>query len=162
MSVLDWTEQMEEATRQWTDVQSKLWAGWGQAAQQATTKAQAKAVWQQMIDQWKNMVYRVLEIQVETARLWSQNIATTDSPEGAAQWAAQMYQMTKQWSDFQKQMWDSWFDTMEKIDPSHAPGAMDLNNQPMMKLWNEMAQQAQAMQQEWLKSWSMWQPTKKG
>jgi hypothetical protein len=31
-----------------------------------------------------------------------------------------------------------------------------------MKLWNEMSQQATTMQQEWMKSWSMWQPTKKG
>lgn len=162
MTVTDWSEQMEEATRQWTDVQTKLWSSWGQAAQQASTKAQAKAVWQQMIDQWKNMVHRVLEMQVETARLWAENISNSEALEGVAQWADQSYQMTKQWAVFQKQMWDSWFEMMEKVDPSQMPGAMDFNNQPMMKLWNEMTQQAQTMQQEWVKSWSMWQPTKKG
>lgn len=162
MATMDWTQQMEEAARQWSDAQTKLWTSWGQAAQQATTKAQAKAVWQQMIDQWKNLVYRMLEMQVETARLWSENVSDGENWEGIGQWADQSYQMTKQWSTLQKQVWASWFDLLEKVDPAQVPNMMDLNNQPMMKLWNEMSQQASAMQQEWMKTWSMWQPTKKG
>ena len=162
MTTMDRTKQMEEATKQWSDVQTKLWTGWGQAAQQATTQAQAKAVWQQMIDQWKNAVYRMLEMQVETARLWSENVAESESLAGVAQWADQSYQMTKQWSTMQKQLWNSWFDLLEKVDPAQMSPAMDFNQQPMMKLWNEMSQQATAMQQEWVKGWSMWQPAKKG
>jgi hypothetical protein len=162
MATMDWTQQMEEATKQWTDVQTKLWSGWGQAAQQATTQAQAKAVWQQMIDQWKNAVHRMLEMQVETARLWAENVGQSESLEGVAQWADQSYQMTKQWGTLQKQMWNSWFELLEQVDPAQMPAAMEFNQQPMMKLWNEMSQQATTMQQEWMKSWSMWQPTKKG
>ncbi len=162
MATMDWTQQMEEATKEWNDMQNNLWSSWGQAAQQATTQAQAKAVWQQMIDQWKNMVFRMLEMQVETARLWSENVAKSESLAGVAQWADQSYQMTKQWSTLQRQIWSSWFEMLEKVDPSQMPAAMDFNQQPMMKLWNEMSQQAATMQQEWMKSWSMWQPGKKG
>ncbi len=162
MATMDWTQQMEEATKQWSDVQGKLWSSWGQAAQQATTQAQAKAVWQQMIDQWKNAVFRMLEMQVETARLWSENVAQSEALEGVGQWADQSYQMTKQWGTLQKQMWSSWFEMLEKVDPAQMPAAMEFNQQPMMKLWNEMSQQATTMQQEWMKSWSVWQPSKKG
>jgi hypothetical protein len=59
-------------------------------------------------------------------------------------------------------MWNSWFELLEQVDPAQMPAAMEFNQQPMMKLWNEMSQQATTMQQEWMKSWSMWQPTKKG
>jgi len=162
MAPMDWTEQMENATKEWNDVQSKLWSSWGQAAQQATTQAQAKAVWQQMIDQWKNAVYRMLEMQVDTARLWSENVAQSESLDGVAQWADQSYQMTKQWGALQKQLWSSWFDMLEKVDPAQIPSATEFNQQPMMKLWNEMSQQATTMQQEWMKGWTMWQPSKKG
>ncbi|MEZ4675616.1 MAG: hypothetical protein R2932_15400 [Caldilineaceae bacterium] len=53
MATVDWTQQLEEATKQWTEVQTQLWSSWGEAAQKASSQAQAKAVWQQMIDQWK-------------------------------------------------------------------------------------------------------------
>lgn len=162
MATMDWTEQMEAVTKQWTDTQKQLWSSWGAAAQQATTTAQTKAVWQQMLDAWKNSVYRMLEMQEETARLWAESVASTESLEGIAQWADQSYQMTKQWSTVQKQLWDGWFQMMEKVDPTQLPGGMDMSNQPMMKLWNDTVQQAGKMQQDWINTWTGWQPTKKG
>ena len=162
MTTVDWTQQMEEVTKQWTEVQTQLWSSWGEAAQKASSQAQAKAVWQQMIDQWKNLVHRMLEMQVETARLWSENVSDSDMFEGMTQWSTHSYQMTKQWSMMQKQLWDGWFQMLEKMDPTMMPDVKDLNNQPFMKLWNDMTQQATAMQQEWMNAWTAWQPGKKG
>ncbi len=162
MATMDWTEQMETVTKQWTDVQKQLWTSWGVAAQQATTKAQAKAVWQQMIDQWRNAVYRMLEMQVETTRLWSESVADADALEGMAQWAEQSYRMTEQWSKVQKQLWSNWFQLLEQVDPGQLPSSLEANNHPMMQFWNDMTQQASTMQQEWIKSWTAWQPSKKG
>lgn len=162
MATVDWTQQLEEATKQWTEVQTQLWSSWGEAAQKASSQAQAKAVWQQMIDQWKNVVHRMLEMQVETARLWSENVAESELLEGMAQWTNQSYQMTQQWSAVQKQLWDNWFQMLEKVDPTKLPNATELNNQPVIKLWNDMSQQAATMQQEWMNAWTMWQPGKKG
>ena len=159
MATTDWTQQMEEATQQWTEMQRKLWSSWGETAKQATTKVQAKAMWQQTLDMWRNSIHRMLEMQVETARLLSENVNDSKSLEGVAQWADQSYEMTKQWSAVQKQMWDSWFQMVEKIDPTQLNNVMDLDNQPVMKFWKDMSQQASSMQQEWMKAWSVWPPT---
>lgn len=169
MTTVDWTEQMEAVTKQWTDTQRQLWSSWSAAAQQATTTAQTKAAWQQMVDLWKNSVHRMLEMQVDTARLWSESVAESDALEGVAQWAEQSYEMTKQWSAMQKQLWDGWFQILEKMEPTHFSNVMgsnpigsskDLNSQPMMKLWSDMMQQAGSMQQEWVKSWTSWPSSK--
>jgi hypothetical protein len=39
-------------------------------------------------------------------------------------------------------------------------GAPGMDMQPMIKLWQEIAQQARNAQQQWLKAWSAWQPAK--
>jgi hypothetical protein len=41
---MEWTQQMEEMGKQWTDMQKKLWLNWNEAAKQASTTVQAKAV----------------------------------------------------------------------------------------------------------------------
>lgn len=161
MATTDWTQQMEEATRQWTDMQRKLWSTWGETAKQATTKVQTKAMWQQMLDMWRNAVHRMLDMQVETARLWAENVNNSETLEGVAQWADQSYEMTKQWSIVQKQMWDSWFQMVEKIDPTQMNSMLEMENQPVMKFWKDMSQQATAMQQDWMKVWTAWQPTQR-
>lgn len=156
---MDWTQQMEDMGKQWTDVQKKLWMGWNEAAKQATTTVQAKAMWQQMLDTWKNAVYRMLDMQVESARLWSESVAAGETMESTVQWAQQFYQMTKQSSTVQKQLWDGWFQMVEKLDPTQIQNMMDMTNQPM-NMWKEMSQQAMTMQKEWMKNWSAWQPGK--
>jgi hypothetical protein len=156
---MDWTQQMEEMGKQWTDVQKKLWLNWSEAAQQASTNVQAKAMWQQMLDTWKNAVYRMLDLQVESARLWSESVAASETMESTVQWAEQFYRMTKQSSTVQKQLWDGWFQMAERLDPMQMQNMMDMSAQPL-NLWKEMSQQAMTMQKEWMKTWSAWQPGK--
>ena len=112
-----------------------------------------------MLDSWKNALYRMFDMQVESARLWSESIAAGETPEVTVQWAEQFYQMTKQSSAVQKQMWEGWFQMMEKFDPMQMQKMMEMGQQPM-NFWKDMTQQAQTMQQEWMKNWSAWQPGK--
>jgi len=158
---MNWTQQMDEMSKQWNDVQKKLWTSWQEAAQQASPQGQAKAMWQQMFTTWKNM----LDMQVESVRLWSESVVTGGAPDATVQWAEQFYQMTKQSSNVQKQLWDSWFSMVDQVDLAampNMPNMMNMNSQPMVKLWQEMAQQTTKMQQEWLKNVNAWQPGKKG
>ena len=156
---MEWTQQIEEMSKQWADTQKKLWFNWNEAAKQASTTVQTKAVWQQMLDMWKNAVYRMLDMQVESARLWSESVADNEAMASSVQWAKQFYQMTKQTSAVQKQLWDSWFQMAEKLDPTQMQTMLEMSSQPM-NLWKEMSQQAVNMQNEWMKNWSAWQPGK--
>lgn len=156
---MEWTQQIEEMSKQWADTQQKLWLNWNEVAKQASTNVQTKAVWQQMLDTWKNAVYRMLDMQVESARLWSESVADNEAMASSVQWAKQFYQMTKQTSTVQKQLWDGWFQMAEKLDPAQMQNMMEMSSQPM-NLWKEMSQQAVNMQNEWMKNWSAWQPGK--
>lgn len=157
--MMEWTQQMDEMGKQWADMQKKLWLNWNEVAKQASANVQTKAVWQQMLDAWKNAVYRVLDMQVESARLWSESVANNEAMANNVQWAKQFYQMTKQATAVQKQLWDGWFQMAEKLDPMQLQNMMEMSSQPM-NLWKEMSQQAMNMQKEWMKNWTAWQPGK--
>ena len=156
---MEWTQQVEDMGQQWVDMQKKLWLNWNDVAKQASTNVQTKAVWQQMLDTWKNAVYRMLDMQVESARLWSESVAENEAMASSVQWAQQFYQMTKQASTVQKQVWDGWFQMAEKLDPMQIQSMMEMSSQPM-NFWKEMSQQAINMQKDWMKNWSAWQPGK--
>jgi hypothetical protein len=158
---MDWAQQMEQMTKQWTDAQKLFWSSWANGAQRGNA-SQAKAMWQQMLDTWQTSVHQMLDAQAEGVRLWSESVAKSGGPEATSQWAVQLYQMTRQWTGSQKLMWDGWFQVVSNFDPNQATATPGLDMQPMMKLWQDMAQQAMDTQRQWLKALSSGQPDKKG
>lgn len=153
---MDWAQQMEQMTKQWTDTQKMFWSNWANGAGQSSAP-QTRAMPQQMLDAWQTSVHQMLDGQAEGVRLWAEGIASSGAPEATRQWANQLYQMTRQWTSNQKLMWDGWFQMVSKFDPGQAASTPSLDMQPMLKLWQEMAQQTMNAQQQWMKTWSSWQ-----
>lgn len=158
---MDWTQQMEQMTKQWMDAQKVFWNGWAENARRSAA-APTTLMWQQMLAAWQTSVRQMLDAQVEGIRLWTEGVAGSGAPEHVQQWADQLYQMTKQWTSSQKQMWDGWFLVMEKLDPPGSTSVPGMDMQALIKQWQELGQQAMNDQQQWLKTWSAWQPGKKG
>lgn len=154
--MINWTQQMEEMTKQWSAAQKLLWANWADAVKQ-NNQAQANALWQQIMDAWQSSVKQMLEMQGEGMRLWVESLKHSDLPEPMSQWAEQLHQMTKQWTGSQQQLWEQWFQFVEKLDPTQSM-SQTTSAQPMFKLWQDMTQQAFTAQQQWLQNWNVWQP----
>jgi hypothetical protein len=67
---MDWMQQMEQMTNQWMEAQKTFWSSWANGAQR-NNAAQAKALWQQMLEVWQASVQQMLDAQLEGVRLWS-------------------------------------------------------------------------------------------
>jgi hypothetical protein len=158
--MMDWTQQMDQMTKQWTEAQKQLWSNWAEATKRGNG-TQAKALWQQILASWRTSVHQMLDMQGEGLHAWSESVGSTDLPEPINQWTEQLRQMSKQWTGTQKQLWDNWFQMIEKLEPMASGVGPTLETQPMMKMWQEMTQQALSVQQQWMKNWGSWQPNKR-
>lgn len=154
--MINWAQQMDEMTKQWSAAQKLLWASWADAVKQ-NNHAQANVLWQQIMAGWQSAVQQMLAMQGEGMRLWVESLKHSDLPEPMSQWAEQLYQMTKQWTGSQQQVWEQWFQFVEKLDPTQSMNQA-ASAPPMFKLWQEMTQQAFTAQQQWLQNWNAWQP----
>jgi hypothetical protein len=62
----------------------------------------------------------------------------------------QFKEMTERWAQFQKELWQSWFETIRKFDP----GAGNETPQAALKLWQETLQKTMDNQLAWMRSWT--------
>jgi hypothetical protein len=155
--MINWTQQMDEMGKQWSAAQKMLWASWAEAVRQ-NNQAQAQVLWQQILDAWQGSVKQMLDMQGEGMRLWVETLKHNDLPAPMQQWAEQLYQMSKQWTGSQQQLWAQWFQFVAKLDPTMPSLNQSVTTPPMFKLWEEMTQQAFSAQQQWMQNWTAWQP----
>lgn len=151
----DWMKQAQDMVKQWTDTQQKMWDNWV-GTMQGVGLNPSSDTWQKSLDTWSDSVKKALDSQVAWAQFWADNMsANAGSSQQISDWSKQFVDMTKQWSDTQGQLWDNWFETLKKSDPS----AMAKNWNPeemqkMVQVWQEYAQKAMEAQMEMARMWT--------
>lgn len=151
--MMDWTKQAEEMAKSWTDAQKKMWDNWLGAMQQE--KSQAADVWAKTVGAWEETAKNTLNAQTEWTRMWANNLkAIEGAPKEVAEWAAQAEEMSKQWSETQKKLWDSWFAMVKKVEPVKMSGDWSEESQKMFKAWQESTQKMMETQTEWVRHWT--------
>ncbi len=147
---MDWTKQAEEMLKTWTTSQQSMWDSWLKTIQGVGT-TQTTETWEKSIETWKDSVQRALEAQNSWTKFWAESVvASSGSNKQTSDWSNQMVEMTKKWTDTQAQLWNSWFETIKKADPSAM--AQNWNAEEMQKIvgsWQEAAQKAMEAQMEW-------------
>ena len=151
---MDWTKQTQEMFKTWTDVQRKTWEGWLDTVK-GFDASQPSQVWAETVDAWQKTVKNTLAAQVEGSRIWAESVTSAkDAPKESAEWAKQVQDMTKRWTEMQQQMWDNWFDVMKKSDPSKFAGNWEKEGQSFVKTWQDTVQKSMDTQAEWVRQWS--------
>ena len=147
---MDWLKQSEEMIKMWSDTQQKMLSNW-LGSMQSLTGQQTEGVWTKTLDTWEQAVSNMLETQAQWARLWAGTVtATKGTPKQAVDSANQFKEMTERWVQFQKDLWQSWFETVRKV----APAAGSQTPQDAVKLWQDTLQKAMDDQLAWMRSWT--------
>jgi gas vesicle protein len=151
---MDWTKQTQDLFKTWTDVQKRTWEGWLDTVK-SFDASQPGQIWVKTIDAWQETIRNTLAAQVEGSRIWTENITSVQgAPKGTADWAQQVQEMTKRWTDLQQQMWDNWFEIMKKTDPSKFAGNWETEGQSsFVKAWQETVQKSMDSQAELTRQW---------
>lgn len=153
----DWTDQITQFQRSCMEQQQKMLAGWFGNLQKTGTNT-PKNVWRQAIDTLEQQVHGVLETQQQSFKALLKTIDQSGnaSPE-ITQWEQQATAGMSFWMNMQQQLWKTWFDILRNASPApREPGEVLAQN------WQDMVQQAMAMQQQWLSTWTGGQSGNKG
>jgi hypothetical protein len=150
METMEWTKQSEEMLKTWTEGQKKMWddcmkvmQGFGQSP---STQA-----WEKTVDTWNQTIQKLLDAQVEGARLWAEKITKAKGAEQGAEWAKQGQDLIARVTETQKQLWANWFELVKKLDPSNVTN-WTRDGQKFMQTWQETIQKAFNAQTEWLRT----------
>lgn len=145
----DWTKQAQDMAKTWTDAQQRMWDGWVGAIQGMGISPTGEA-WEKSVDTWRDSVKKALDAQVTWTKFWADNVAAgAGSSQQMTEWSTQFVEMTKKWNETQTELWDQWFETVKKSDPSVL--AKNWNPEEMKKMvqnWQEYAQKAMEAQME--------------
>lgn len=153
---MDWTKQAEDMLKTWTNSQQAMWDSWLKTMQGFGTSSSTADTWEKSIETWKESVKRALDAQTAWTQFWADSIASSPgATKQSTDWSKQLLDMTKRWTETQSQLWDSWFETIKKTDPSNM--SQNWNTEEMQKIvqtWQEAAQRAMEAQMEWTRMWA--------
>jgi hypothetical protein len=145
----DWNKQSEEMIRGWLGAQQKMWENWLGVVQNIQVP-QTTGTWEKSVETWHESVKKALESQTTWVQHWANSVsATPGATKEATEAANKALEVSKHWTETQKQIWDSWFETVRKTDPASPKIWTEAEVQKVQKVWQESAQKALEAQAEW-------------
>lgn len=168
---MDWSKQANEMMKSWSGSQQKVWETW-MSSMQLMSSPQSPEAWQGTVESWRGTVRQALESQVELTRLWAEGVATASvsmpsvpglpampsipgmpsAQISMVEWARQMLEMTRSWTETQVRFSENWFDLLKKAEPGTLAQSWDASQaQKIMATWQEAAQKATEAQNEFSK-----------
>lgn len=145
---MDWSKQVQDTLKVWTDSQKRLLDGAAKMVQQIPTPTTNP--WEFSVDVWEKSVTGFLDAEREWLNLWVRGIgAVVNKPEQEAQWSEQAQEITTLTIEYQKLFWESWFFTLKQLDPiKFASKQQEL--QLLAASWTMNMKQAIELQKEWM------------
>jgi len=144
----EWADQIAELQRNWAQQQRKLMTDWLESMKSAGGSTGVPD-WSQAADMMQQQVNSALDAQKRSLRAVTGKMAAVEgAPRELNEAVQQLEQGIDRWAEMQRQMWQVWLDLLRQTSAKpQTPG------EAMMKSWEEMAQRAVSMQEQWLSSW---------
>jgi len=145
----DWNKQSEEMVRSLLGAQQKMWENWIGVVQNIQSP-QVTGVWEKSVETWHDSVKKALDSQTVWVQHWANSVSSTPgATKEATEAANKALEVSKRWTETQKQIWDSWFETIQKTDPTSPKVWSEGEVQKVLKVWQEAAQKTLEAQAEW-------------
>jgi hypothetical protein len=156
---MDWSKQAEETVKAWTDTQQKMWDSWLEMLGTSPMPAQANELWQKTMATWQEAVKNTLEAQTKWTETWAENLSKAPNmPKESVEWVKQAREMNKRWTGAQRQLWESWFELVGKIDPAKMNEGWDKEGKKLFETWQDSAQKLMEAQMKWAQMWGNGEP----
>lgn len=151
---MDWSKQMEESMKAWTEMQRKMLESWQETVKQTFTPPASN--WERTVGAWETSLNSLLKAQRDWCIGWAGSFTSQEgAPEEAAAWTKQLQEMTSHWCEFQSDLWSGWFQMLRSFEPTTMPGtgAWTADAQQVVKNWQEQMAKMVEAQSEWLEGW---------
>jgi hypothetical protein len=146
----EWPNQISELQGKWVEQQQKLLTDW-LASMKSAGGSTPPNVWREAIDILEQQVNSALDAQKQSLKVLAENAKHVEgAPEPLTQWCHQLEAGMEMWNDMQQRLWQVWFDTLRTT----AAPAVQSPGETLVRNWQEMAQRAKSIQEQWLSNWT--------
>ena len=147
-------------TQSWADAQRHLWERWLETLRQAgsglspVNVAAPGQLWARALDTWEPLVRQTLDAESTAMQAWVDGLAAAPNvpPHVRAQ-LQQVHELTKGWTETQRQLWEAMFASVRQFSASAAQHP-STTQAPAAELWQQMARPMLEAQAAWLRQWS--------
>ncbi len=151
----DWTAQAEEMVQHWTNAQHKMWENWFEAMQNLSYVPRSNEGWEHTVENWNMAVKSTLESQFAWIRFWANSVQTRNIPAPIAEWSQELVKMMAGWTEIQRELSASWFETIKKASPTTVALAWDrAEAEHVVQAWQEATHKSLEAQLNWLRIWT--------
>lgn len=138
--------QIEDMVGTWSDLQQQLWRGW-LGALQLTPSGWWQQNYRAPLEICEQMVNLGLQAQSQYTRSCMKGLQPNKSvPEFVNQVGERMQAMTENWTEAQRQAWETWFKAAKQWDPTHPSMDWDVPTQNLFQSWQDAAEKTLEMQ----------------
>jgi hypothetical protein len=155
------TQSQQDVTQSWAEAQRRLWEGWLEAMRQAgaglspATAATPTRVLARAIDTWEPFVRQTLEAQSAAMQAWVDGLAGAPNvPEQVRLQLQQVQELTRGWTETQRQLWDAMFAAVRQVAASATEQRTPAAQLPAIELWQQIAGPVLEAQATWLRQLS--------
>jgi hypothetical protein len=138
--------QIENMVGTWSDLQQQLWRGW-LGTLQLTPSGWWKQNYRIPLEICEEMVKLGLQAQSQYAQICMKGLQPNKAmPEFVNQVGERMQMMTENWTEAQRQAWETWFKAAKQLDPTHPSMEWEVPAQNLFQSWQEAAEKTLEMQ----------------
>jgi hypothetical protein len=151
---MDWSDQMEGMMKAWMNTQKSMWNSFFENMQ-AAGKSQSSKVWEQTLNVGEQVMDNIFKAQEEWMQAWIEGLDKIEGmPEAGINYAKQLQEMARNWSETQKKLWTNWLANLRSFDPEKKPGSWDSSMDNLFKTWQESTRKIMETQTEWMRTWA--------
>lgn len=151
---MDWSEQMESMMKVWMNTQKSMWNSFFENMQTAG-KSQSSKVWEQTLNIGEQVMDNIFKSQEEWMQAWIEGLEKIEGmPEAGLNYAKQLQEMARNWSETQKKLWANWISNLRSFDPDKKPGSWESSMENLFKTWQESTRKIMETQAEWMETWT--------
>jgi hypothetical protein len=150
---MDWNQQAEEMLNNWTSMQKNMWDAFFSNMNEMS-KSPSEKLWDQTIAAGKQAIENTLNAQQEFQRSWVDYVKSVQGvPSQVVESAEQFQQMSKQWTETQKQLWVSWFDMVKDFDITKMSASWGATSSDPFQIWQDSTKKILDAQTDWMQAW---------
>src|SRR6266700_4517746 len=144
----------ETILKTWSETQQKLLADWLDTLRKLGGTPTLE-LWRQTVDTWQNSVKETVDARAEYTRQLTETLAKAKgTPEEFRELAREGREQLQHWAEAERDLWQSWFNTVREINFRPESGAGAQTGGDLMQLWRDTANKMIDTQADLVRRWT--------
>jgi small-conductance mechanosensitive channel len=144
----------ENVMKNWAQEQQKLLTDWLETLRKYGGTPTLE-LWRKTVDTWQSSVKETLDAQMEWTNQWTETMAKAKgTPEELRELAREGREQLQRWTEAERDLWRSWFDTIREINFRPESGAGTQTGGDLIQFWQDTANKMINTQADLVRRWT--------